>query len=197
MSHALKYGWECLASAGFCVWHHGVAMKVAPHIWANNGLNCRSDFGKLYPNQAMHALLAPGCHQITLNLEGFGPCLVLARSLDQIEQRVLWVTGLRVVPAGQELPTPAKPKVERPAPTPEPNGDRFHGVATKQPGRTCSGCENMSPGSSCTKSEKSGLQFPKLNVLRRCPAFVPHFDAIDGRSGLVLWPELMEVSHGA
>jgi len=190
MSKAVLYGQQCLASAGFVVWDNRVAMKVAPHLWNGDGLNCRHDFGRLYADQVLHHLLAPTCHQISLNLEGFGPCLVLARSLDQIEQRVLWITGLRVVPAGQELPAPAKPRVERPAPAPEPNGDQFHGIVTREPGRTCSACEHMSPGSACTQSEKSGLQFPKLNVLRRCPAFVPHFDAIDGRTGERLWPEL-------
>lgn len=198
MSKAVFYGQQCLASAGFVIWDNRVAMRVSPHHWNGDGLNCRHDFGRLYADQVLHQLLAPTCHQISLNLEGFGPCLVLARSLDQIEQRVLWITGLRVVPAGQEVPAPTRWRDERPAPTPAPNGDRFHGVATKQPGRTCSGCEHMSPGSTCTKSGVSGLKHPLINAVRRCPAFVPHFDAVDSRTGAQLWPELMmEVTHGA
>jgi hypothetical protein len=28
-------------------------------------------------------------------------------------------------------------------------------------------------------------------VLRRCIAFVPHWDAVDGRNGPSLWPEIV------
>lgn len=196
MSKAVTYGQQCLASAGFVVWDNRVAMRVSPHLWNGDGLSCRHDFGRLYADQVLHQLLAPTCHQISLNLEGFGPCLVLARSLDQIEQRVLWITGLRVVPAGQEVPAPARWKDERPATQPEPNGDRFHGVVTKQPGRACSGCDHFTTGYACRQSAVSGLERPMVNVLRRCLAFKPVYEAIDGRTGVQLWPELKEVSHG-
>lgn len=206
MSNAVRYGRESLASAGFVIWDTRVAMRIRPDLWPSGGMQCSHDFVTLYARQVVDATFAPGCHELMLNLDGVGPCKVLARSLDQLEKRVEWLTGIRVLPmVATKERQPIKPQ---PTPAPEvlapvrnSTGDVYEGITTKEAGRTCASCNNFSAGHACTKQGKSGMAVPSPMVLRRCPAYQPIYGTSDDRSGVLLWPELKlvpakEATHG-
>ncbi len=206
MSRAVQYGRESLASAGFVIWDTRIAMRLRPDLWPSGGLECNHDFVRLYSRQVVDHSFAPGCHELMLNLDDVGLCKVLTRSLDQLETRITWLTGFRVLPtvatnvrASKKSDTPPAPEVA--APVRKSNGDVYEGTTTKEAGRTCSTCENVSPGSTCTKPQASGIEVPAINAIRRCPAYQPGFKAMDDRPGLSLWPELKlvpvkEATHG-
>jgi DNA-binding transcriptional ArsR family regulator len=64
---------------------------------------------------------------------------------------------------------------------------------SKEPGRTCGDCENITAGGSCKDSRASGIERPDQVALRRCVAFVPKYESMDSRNGRQLWPELIAV----
>ena len=59
---------------------------------------------------------ADGVQRMTVTFEGYGPVLVLARSLDNLEQRLQWIVGrpvLNLKPAEAEAPPAAQTDFNR------------------------------------------------------------------------------------
>jgi hypothetical protein len=201
----MRYGTEQLASAGFVIFDTKVAMHLRPDLWTT-GMECGHDLMRLYSRQVANEYFAPKCVSVTLNLDGIGEVQVLTRSLDQLEKRVEWLTGFRVIPAAvanvraakKPLTTPLPPVA---APVRLANGDVFDGIVTAEPGRTCRSCENLSVGHACTQHGTSGVEVPNPMAMRRCPAYQPNYGGDDDRTGAQLWPELKlvpakEATHG-
>lgn len=196
MSKAMTYVYASLGSTGFCVIHSRVAYRLMPDSWAD-----AIDAGYDLSNKSLPAKLSSvlGCTSYLARFEGIGGPLikVLARSSDQLAQRIEWVTGFKVRQlilekdmAGERDPA-VIPERKTYKGESEEGGDLHAGVITAEPGRTCNDCEWGLAGVGCRKSEESKIRYPALNEPRRCIAFRPVFESRDGRIGAQLWPELV------
>lgn len=198
MSKAMTYVNASLGSTGFCVIHSRVAYRLMPDSWAD-AMDANYDL----KHKSLPAKLGSvqGCTAYLARFEGIESPLirVLARSGDQLAQRIEWVTGFKVRQliletdmSGEkdESNIPARKifKQER-----VEGGDLHAGVITAEPGRTCKECEWASAGTGCKKAEESKIRYPALNEPRRCIAFRPGFESRDGRTGAQLWPELSTI----
>ncbi|MCX7662196.1 MAG: hypothetical protein N2Z61_00375 [Tepidimonas fonticaldi] len=180
-----------LASIGFAILDAEWAATLRPDLWrpGNGGFEAAHDLAA-----AKNMIRGLNLPRYVLRLEGTERDLpLLARSPRDLERRIEWVTGRKVRDlfaesdlAGVILATPdVPPRAVR------TTDDKHQGVVTKEPGKTCSACANLTAGHRCSKAADSGIEHPAANVSRRCVAFEPHFDAMDARSGRQLWPELL------
>jgi hypothetical protein len=180
-----------LASIGFVIVDPEWAATLRQDLWrpGNGGFEAAHDFAA-----AKNMIGSLNVPRYILRLEGVARDLtLLARSPRDLERRVEWITGHKVKElfGHQEI---AGVLVARPDTKPRAirqTDDRYQDIETKEPGRTCSGCANLTAGHRCSRAADSGIEYPAANVSRRCIAFEPHFDATDNRTGRQLWPELV------
>lgn len=195
MSNAQKYVTESLAASGLAVISGQVACTLRPDLWSA-GTTAGMELAKLRTDYLL------GVGRFTVQLDGLNrPVTVLARSDDRLALRLQWLTGMAVLDIGevaaakapQAMPTqpPAR------APAKDPRGDQFADVKTAEPGRSCGDCKRLAATGRCMDSELTGLEWPNRKALRRCPQFVPQWEAMDNRIGAQLWPELVTVSAKA
>lgn len=97
------YVHQCIASSGLAVMDSRIAWQLRPDMWASDQ-DCFMTFRK--------AQNVEGVQRMTATFEGYGPVLVLARSLDQLAQRLQWIVGRPVL----EL-KPAEPEALPAVPT--------------------------------------------------------------------------------
>lgn len=195
MSKVDQYVNQSLAGAGFAVMDSIVACTLRGDLWGH-GMEASGDFGY------HKAKDRPGVRRFRAIFKGqeSRPVEVLARSADRLGLRIEWITGLEVVDlveivASKRMPEPqAEHLVRRPQ---EVSDDVFESVLTREAGRACEGCENISASGRCTKFPASGIERPKQRVLRRCVEFVPFHGSLETRTGRQLWPELaaLEISR--
>ena len=101
------YTHQCIASSGIAVMQPRIAYELRPDLWASDQ-DCFMTFRK--------AQNVEGVQRMTVTFEGYGPVLVLARSLDNLEQRLQWIVGrpvLNLKPAEAEAPPAAQTDFNR------------------------------------------------------------------------------------
>lgn len=82
-----QYAHQSLAACGFAVMNSQVAWRLRPDLWAS-AQDCGMDFTS--------KLSIPDTQRLSVKLLGLDtPVVVLTRSLDQLEQRIEWVTGFK------------------------------------------------------------------------------------------------------
>jgi hypothetical protein len=108
MSKTKLYATQCLAASGFAMMGAVVAYRLRPDLWAS-GQECAFDFkpGTRVEDIARMLAIIPGVGNIP----------VLARSTDQLAQRIEWVTGFKVEkiedePVATAAPTQAPVNLE-------------------------------------------------------------------------------------
>lgn len=189
---ANKYIIESLAATGFVIIDSTIACTLRPDIWAH-GMEAAGDFSPKFFRPLQHL----GVQEFFIRLEGRSSRLnMLARSGIDLAYRVEVVTGMRVLElfSKQEMHGVAtEPVAPARASKDEdlPNGDRFKGVTTAQPGRKCHECSHLSAAGTCINTAASRIDRPVSHVPRRCLGFKPPYEALDSRAGPQLWPELV------
>lgn len=199
MSNAQKYIAESLGSTGFAVLRGQIAFTQCPHLWATAS-DASYDFMEKNLNNRLGTVI--GCQTYLARFKGVdGPLIkILARSTDQLAQRIEWVTGFKAIlliheneMAGvlDQADVPARKvfmigSVE--------GGDLYPDLVTAEPGKRCSECEFSTSGSGCTAFKESRIRYPNLNVPRRCIAYRPRYESADARLGVQLWPELTNMT---
>ena len=101
------YTHQCIAASGIAVMQPRIAYELRPDLWASDQ-DCFMTFRK--------AQNVEGVQRMTVTFEGYGPVLVLARSLDNLEQRLQWIVGrpvLELKPAEPEAPPAAQTDFNR------------------------------------------------------------------------------------
>ena len=101
------YTHQCIAASGIAVMQPRIAYELRPDLWASDQ-DCFMTFRK--------AQNVEGVQRMTVTFEGYGPVLVLARSLDNLEQRLQWIVGrpvLNLKPAEAEAPPAAQTDFNR------------------------------------------------------------------------------------
>jgi hypothetical protein len=189
---------QSLAACGFAVLSSVVAWKLRPDLWGS-AQECGISFA---PRPV------EGVEKVTAHLVGIGPVPMLTRSLDMLAQRVEWVTGCQVEaiddggasPVATVRPLSAMPALAK---THDLRAGKDYGVATKEGPRTCGECHNLTAGGTCKAAARCVLDFvageyrPLPNALRKCLGFTAKFEAMDGRNGRALWPEIAAVVDAA
>lgn len=196
MSKGVKFINESLGACGFAVLRGQVAYIQRPDLWATAS-DCGHDLSAKQLENRLSSVY--GCTTYLARFEGIdGPLIkVLARSGDQLAQRIEWITGFKVrqlIPESEMAGQRDESNIPARKTFPKGNtegGDLHAGLVTAEPGRTCHQCEWSTSGRGCQKSEESQIRLPSLNEPRRCIAFRPRFENIDGRTGAQLWPELV------
>ncbi len=97
-----SYAFDCLAASGLAVMSPAIAYELRPDLWA-----CVADCARTLETRAE----IPGTQRLTVTFQGYGPVLVFARSLDNIEKRLEWIVGrpvLNLKPCEPDVP-PAAP----------------------------------------------------------------------------------------
>lgn len=186
-----------LAAAGIAILDSTIACTLRGDLWTS-GMEAAGDFSPSY----FRAKDRPGVRRFQATFKGLEsrPVEVLARSADRLGLRIEWITGREVadlveIVASKRMPEPmAEHLVRRPQ---EVSDDVFESVVTREAGRACEGCENISASGRCTRFPASGIERPKQRVLRRCVEFVPFHGSLETRTGRQLWPELaaLEISR--
>lgn len=186
---------QSLAACGFAVLSASVAWKLRPDLWAS-AQDCGMDF---------RSADVEGTQKVTAYLAGIGPVSVLTRSLDLLDSRIEWVTGC-FVEAINDAPSVTKaahavaPVVVKVA---DMRAGKDYGIATAEGPRTCGECHNLTAGGTCKAAARCVLDFvageyrPLPNAPRKCLGFTAKFEAMDGRSGRALWPEIAAVVDAA
>lgn len=100
-SRSTSFTFLCLAASGVAVMDPRIAYELRPDMWAS-AQDCFMTFRKQQK--------AEGVQRLTATFDGYGPVLVLARSLDNLEKRLEWIVGRQVLslkPAEAEAPPAA------------------------------------------------------------------------------------------
>lgn len=190
MSNAQKFIAESLGACGFAILRGQVAYTQRPDLWAT-GSDASFDF--MEKNLQNRLGNIQGCTTYLVRFDGIdGPLIkVLARSSDQLAQRIEWVTGFKVrqmMPesemAGQRDQSDFPVRKKGPD-----RGDRYVGIVTVEGPITCSSCERINQLGDCLAFGESGIKFPLPNEPRRCLGYRPEY-SVGGRTGAQLWPEL-------
>lgn len=100
MFKANIYASQCLAASGLAVMDSRIAWPLRPDLWSS-GQDCACDRWIM--------TTAEGATRYLAHMDGLGAVHVLARSRDQLEQRLEWITGRRVADVS---PAPEKPAQE-------------------------------------------------------------------------------------
>lgn len=191
MSNATRFITESLGACGFAVLRGQVAFTQRPDLWATAS-DCAYDFAdKALTNKLGNV---QGCTTYLARFEGIdGPALikVLARSPDQLAQRIEWVTGFKASQLflASELDgtlDQTEIRVRKKGPD---RGDRYVGIVTVEGPITCSSCERINQLGECMAFGESGIKVPLPNEPRRCLSYKPEY-SVGGRTGAQLWPEL-------
>jgi hypothetical protein len=186
---------QSLAACGFAVLDSTIACTLRPDLW-HSGMEAAGDFSPRF--------FQPSGRVGVTRYKGFfegredRPIEILARSSDRLALRVEWVTGAKLTDlyevVASPVGTPVTPTVPRSRAT-QIAGDLYQGVETKESARSCGECEHLSVAGRCLRAQESSLEWPQQNALRRCLAFTPKFDSRDSRSGLQLWPEIVNAKR--
>lgn len=93
-----SYMYDCIAATGFAVMSSKIVYELRPDLWS-----CAQDCALTFrvPKNVY------GVQRMTATFEGYGDVLVLARSLDNLAQRLEWIVGrpvLSLKPAEPEAP---------------------------------------------------------------------------------------------
>lgn len=190
-----RYAIESLAATGFAVLDGPVAAMLRPDLW-RGGMEARADLARAASRSAIGALV--GARNYLARLEGRAELVpVIARSDSDLARRITSITGIRCIRVYSESDLAGEPMKPDEILTPRRSagnsqcGDLWAAVSTKEPGRTCLECASFTAGHTCRQSSVSGITAPSAAIARRCLAFTPHFDALDSRVGVTLWPELV------
>ena len=100
-SRSTWYTHQCVAASGIAVMDSRIAYELRPDLWASDQ-DCFMTFRK--------AQKVEGVQRLTVTFEGYGPVLVVARSLDNLAKRLEWIVGrpvLALKPAEPEAPPTA------------------------------------------------------------------------------------------
>jgi len=197
---AMTYVSTTLGSTGFCVLNARIAYTLMPDKWcdvfeAHHELANKTLPAKLNSVQ--------GCTTYLVRFAEFesGLIKVLARSSDQLAQRIEWVTGYKVrqLALASDLIGTLDPSdiPPRRVGSPIQSDDLHPDVVAIEPRKVCGECEWASIGSSCTNSGESGIEHPAMNTPRLCKAFRPRFESHDSRTARQLWPELWALTAAA
>lgn len=193
MSKAMTYVNTAIGTSGFAVLSAGIAYRLMPDLWCD-AIDASHDLG----SKALPAKLnsVQGCTTYLVRFAEFesGLIKVLARSSDQLAQRINWLTGytVRQLALASELVGTIDPSdiAPRKCSAPIPSDDLHIGVVTAEPGRRCTDCAHAPDGLGCGNFNVSRLTAPQINVLRRCKGFKPRYGSYDDRGASQLWPEL-------
>jgi hypothetical protein len=189
---AIRYLAEALASTGFVLVHWRPAARLRWDLFGT-GQEADQALGLARRHNRLHR--PPEAFEVMVDVAGLGSIPCWCWTTDDLAQRVRAATGFEatlVALTHEPIPVAAA----RPAlpVRPDPGGDLHAGRVTREPGRTCSSCENFTAGHACAVPKVSGVERPSPRALRRCLAFQPLFDATDMRDGGALWPELAEAA---
>jgi len=100
-----SYAFDCIAASGFAVMSPAIAYELRPDLWA-----CVADCARTLATKDK----IPGTQRMTAIFDGYGPVLVVTRSLDNLAQRLQWVVGRAVFdlkPAEEEAPAAVRPNL--------------------------------------------------------------------------------------
>lgn len=202
MSNNVKeYAAQCLAGAGFAIIDSEVAMTLRPDLWTS-GIECHGAFASHHAPHALGALV--GVQRFKVLFEGAErPLLVLVRCSDQLQERIRWVTGRRVLdlaPEAEEIKPrePAsrakwrefqqrrEPVEKAPAVTIPPRKERpvppdVEGLVGQfaEPPRPCTACGNRNSAGTCLPAARGEFQGrptnyrPSADHPRRCLHYSP------------------------
>lgn len=81
-----RYAGSCLSGAGFAIMHPPIAWQLRPDLWTTGEMCVQSGWN----------IKMPGTVRMLADLEGYGQVLVLARSIDNLAQRIEWIVGAKV-----------------------------------------------------------------------------------------------------
>lgn len=82
-----RYAAQCMAGAGFAVMDSRIAWQLRPDLWAT-GEDCAMSGG-------WKTSEVSGTTRLQVNIAGYGLVLVLARSTDNLAQRIEWIVGAK------------------------------------------------------------------------------------------------------
>jgi len=192
MSNRIEtYIHQSLASAGFAVLDPHIAATLRPDLWGsgNGGMEAAWEFSRA--KNMLNGLA--GLSRFAARIEGTAQDIaVVARSSDYLAMRIEWVIGRSVIDLFElseskpvAAPAPIKARAE------SVSIDRYQGVTTAEPGRTCSSCDNLTAGHACRKAKDTGMNHPPANTPHRCMSYVPLWNSNDARKGPQLWPEIL------
>lgn len=192
-----------LGTAGWAPIHPGMAMFLCPEA---DNVNTQRDLAidQKHPEQLCRIFNAA---LYLAKVEGFGVVPILSRSPQFLAERMGWlgltvseVTEYADAPAGRTQIT-SKPKTT--------TSDRLallhSDVATKEAGRPCKHCGNLSSEQTClVPSELEGapggyrpdLTWPRKCLSYKAPRIIednPQPSDYDRRTGRDLWPEVVAV----
>lgn len=192
MSNRIEtYVHQSLAGAGFAVLDSGIAAMLRPDLWGNGngGMEASWEFGRA--ENMLNGLR--NVRRFFMRLEGNPRDIpVVARSSEYLATRIEWTLGRAVLDlvevTERKTEAPPAPAVARAAST---GIDRYPGIKTKEHGRTCGQCDQITAGHVCRKAKESGFEHPPANVEHRCLSFTPVWNATDTRTGRELWPEIV------
>lgn len=144
-----NYLYTSLSCAGFVLLDAELACGMRPDLWGANG-GMEASYEMHRPHNANKINAIPG-QRFLLRLKGHGRDIeVIARSADQLDRRIEWCTGMKVLDLIDQAElegVSAMPDAEqvRPRAT-RGSTDLFAGVVTAEGPRTCSVCENFTAG---------------------------------------------------
>lgn len=81
-----RYVAQCLAGSGFAVLDSRIAWQLRPDLWAS-GQDCA---------MSGWAIDVPGTVRMSAEIAGYGRVRILARSADNLAQRIEWIVGAKV-----------------------------------------------------------------------------------------------------
>jgi len=183
---AHTYAAQALGLTGFVILDWRIAVPLRPDLFLSG-----VEAGAVNATAWRQRLRTPpGMVKVKADIGDMKDVEVWATSTRALAQRISDVTGLAVhkVQITDSGKQPAPPPPARPSR--DPAGDRFPDLVTREPGRACGQCDNYTAGHACSTPETSGILRPAPKALRRCPGFVPLWDATDKRGAAELWPEL-------
>lgn len=100
-----SYAFDSIVASGFAVMSPAIAYELRPDLWA-----CVADCARTLTTRDK----IPGTQRMTATFEGYGPVLVLTRSIDNLAQRLQWIVGRAVIdlkPAEEETPAVERPNL--------------------------------------------------------------------------------------
>jgi len=183
---AYTYAAQALGLTGFVVLDWRIAVRLRPDLFPSG-----VEAGAVNATAWRQRLRTPpGMVKARADIGDMKDVEVWATSTRALAQRISDVTGLAVhkVQITDSGKTSAPPPPARPGR--DPAADRFADLVTREPGRTCGQCDRYTAAHACATPEVSGVPHPAPKTLRRCPGFVPLWDANDKRGAAELWPEL-------
>lgn len=100
-----SYPYDCIVASGFAIMSAAIAYELRPDLWA-----CLEDCKRTLDTRVKTL----GTQRLVVTFERLGSVMVLARSLDQLPQRLEWIAGSKVIDIRQAADEPLQD--ERPDP---------------------------------------------------------------------------------